>query len=370
MKCPVCNKKFNGKTGLNNHLFKKKNTPEHIEFVKKLNEEIIKCFYNYESCITVNKKFSLVSNGYICNIWRQLPEYEERKIEMHRRRAKRNWPIMKENLKKHKSIPYSKKKYTVKKEIYEKIISYIDSDLSAKKIAKICNCNEKTVAKIFIKEFGKEKYDEYVIRVRKSGWKSGGNTNSLKVKDPKRYEMIINDFNTDIPIRELVKKYKTWSIIITKCWKEKFGEIAVSERKCKMLKLQKIHAAENNPTSAKFVGSKNEILCYELLFKKYGEIVCHHDYSIVPYLEIDISIKSKNIVITWDGPGHRRPIYGSICLKKTLKNDKIREDFFKKFNWKHISVIDDGNYDPKFVESSVDKIIKLISQNWSGKKEI
>lgn len=369
MNCPVCNKECKNKSGVSSHLFKSK-TPEHIEFVKKLNEEIIKCFYNYESCITVNKKFPIVNNGYICNIWRKLPGYEERKVEMHSRRAKRNWPITKEKFKSHKSVPYSKKKYTVKKEIYEKIISYIDSDLTAAKISEICGCNKKTIAKILIKEFGKERYGEYVIRVRKNGWKSGGKSNSLKVKDPEKYDMIINEFNTDMPIRVLTKKYKTWSIIITKCWEDKFGETAVKERKKKIFELQKIHASTNNPTSAKFVGSKNEILCYELLFKKYGEIVCHHDYSIIPYLEIDISIKSKNIVITWDGPGHRRPIYGDSCFKKTLKNDKIREDFFKKFDWKYISVIDDGCYDPKFVESIVNKIIKLVSKNWTGKKEI
>lgn len=87
----------------------------------------------------------------------------------------------------------------------------------------------------------------------------------------------------------------------------------------------------------------------------------------MPRLEIDISIPDKKIAISWDGIGHRKPVFGEKAFKKVCKNDIKRDEVLKNTNWKYISVIDNGTFNPQFVEDKVKQIIELVNKEWEGK---
>ena len=128
-----------------------------------------------------------------------------------------------------------------------------------------------------------------------------------------------------------------------------------------MIKVQK-----RNSIKACSIGSKNEILCYNLLLKVFPTTK-HHDYDIVPRLEIDILIPDKHMCLSWDGISHRKAIYGEKTFSAVVKNDKIREDTLLEKGWRYIVVVDDGQHNPSFVEQKVNEIVELVNKNWKGK---
>lgn len=372
MKCPVCGKEFNGKVGASSHLFKTKDK-EHKKFVEYQKKLVRKAFYTNVSCEILATK-CWVSTAFICNIWKQIPGYKKRKSRMNSISLKCQHKGGKKKIS--KNFHGGNRKYktnqghTITQEIYDKIISFFDSDLNFKQISNLVGCDPKTVKSTFVREFGTEKYNNRTKIIRQKGYKKSGISNSLKVKEPNKYKSIIKEFNGDKGIRTIAKKLKTSGNIIKNIWIEKFGKRAYEKRVAKMLWLQRIRAAKSLK-KAKFLGSKNEIYCFNLLNDKYPGIVKHHDYNIVPRLEIDISIPSKKVAICWDGIGHRKPAFGNIPFEKVRKNDAIRDEILKNKGWFHISVIDDGSYDPVFVENKVNKIINLVETSYYiGKVEI
>ena len=76
------------------------------------------------------------------------------------------------------------------------------------------------------------------------------------------------------------------------------------------------------------------------------------------------------MAVTWDGKGHRLPIFGEVALRRVLNADSRREDVLAQKNWRHISVVDEGKHNPVFVAKMVDEIIALLGKTWTGKKEL
>lgn len=370
MLCPVCKKEYKEKVGVSSHLFKTKDK-KHIDFVEKQNEIIDKAFYSDISCETLAERSDCwVRTTYICERWRRLPNYKERKSASNSRSLKKQWAEGKKKI----SPNFTNKGYkynlshnnTIDEETYNKIISFFNTTLSFKQIAKKVNCNPKTVRPAFIREFGENEYNKRVKRVRSNNI---GGKNKIEHTNPELYEKVIQEFHGNKAIKTVSSELKVGTSAIVRAWKKEFGEQQYKNRVAKMLRIQRERAAKTLK-KAKFLGSKNERLCLFLLEKALSYKIKHHDYAIVPKLEIDISIPEIKIAICWDGIGHRKPVFGQEPFERVNKNDRIREKTLKEKGWRHISVIDDGSYNPEFVKEKVESIIELIEDDWKGKLEI
>lgn len=370
MKCPVCDRECNGKVGVSSHLFKAKDE-KHFIFAENQRQMVKDAFYQDISCETLSKQENFwASVTFICDIWKQLPGYKERKSKINSEATIKKWKEGKlkinPNFTKRNTRYKLNRNDTISSETYNKIISFFDSNLSFKEISSQCDCDPKTVKPTFIREFGEEKYKGRVNRIRCISWEKGGESNSLKTKDLEKYNLIIKEFASDKGLGTLSEELKTGTGTIKKIWIENFGREEFEKRVAKMFELQRERAAKSIK-KAKFLGSKNEIYCYELLDNLYPFEVKHHDYSIVPKLEIDISFPFKNIAICWDGIGHRKPVFGIGPFEKACRNDITRSKILEEKGWKHISVIDNGAFNPKFVEQKVKEIVDLIDKDFQGK---
>jgi len=359
--CPVCNCVCKNRSGISSHLFKTKNEA-HINFIELQKKLVIEAFYQDISCTDLkNSGDCFVSTTFICEQWRKMPSYKERIGRMNSIIRKKQW---REGLKTssphftNKNYQYSfDHKHTISEETHIEIIKLFDSNLTTDQVASKISCDPKTVNTVWIKEFGEKQTKGRSKRIIKLEKKKAGKSNSVKIKNPKKHQKIIEEFHGDKGLRTISEELKTGTGTIKKAWLESFGNKAYEKRVAKMLRLQQIRAAQSLE-KARFLGSKNEILCYKLLKQSVSYEVKHHDYNIVPRLEIDISIPELKVAICWDGIGHRKPVYGIKPFNRVKKNDTIRERVLKEKGWRHIIIVDNGSFNPNFVQQNVDKILE------------
>jgi predicted DNA-binding protein YlxM (UPF0122 family) len=362
--CPVCKKKCKNHNGLSSHLFKQKDK-RHFNFIGQ-QEKIIKSYFKKDiSPENLQKQDDIfVGSYYIRKIWKESFPYGERKNRISAASLKKQWASGKRKMGQNctkAGYTYSlEHKDSISKKQYNLIISLFDSDFSQKDIAKRAKVNEKTIIATFKREFSKYKISKRNKRMELLRQKKSGGHNKLENKNPAKYKKIVAEFKLSKGLKTISEELRTGTGTIKRIWLERFGEKAYEKRVAKMLRLQQKRAAKSLK-KARFLGSKNEILCYKLLKKALPkEKIIHHDYSIVPRLEIDISIPDRKVAICWDGLCHRKPIYGKKSFARTKKHDKIRKRCLSKINWSHIIIVDNGGHDPQFVKKQVAKILKAI----------
>lgn len=252
----------------------------------------------------------------------------------------------------------------------EQIKNLFSSDMSIKKMSKEIGCNDRTIRAEFIRQFGKEKTDERSLKIWQLKAGAVDHRYSIQTHRPDTWIDIIGHFSSDLPLKEIGMLCNVSLATVANVWRKHFGILEYEHRVIKMMRIQK-EKADKSLQQACFVGSKNEILCYELLVKALLNIeVKHHDYQIVPRLELDITIPEFKTVIAWDGVCHRKPIFGKKTFQRTNINDKRKEKILLEKGWRHISVIDEGSHNPVFVAKIVNEIVALLSTSWEGKKEL
>ena len=431
--CPVCGKECNGSSGVSSHLYKNKSL-DHRKFVDQQNIIIDQAFLADISCETLAASAECwASTCYICGRWQKIPGYKERKSHMNSLHLQYEWANGLRTLPAgltNAGRPYDlDKNNTISREQYNKIVVFFTSDLGITNIAQQVECNPKTVYSTFVKEFGEQETKARGYKLHSlTGKKSGGN-NKIENKNPELVENIIKAFSENESLRSVVVRLDIASSAVTRIWIKRFGLKAYEERCAKELELQHKKATkliediieafpgdEGNETvrkrlhvtystvkniwienfgleayearvakmlriqrekaavtleKARFTGSKNEILCYDLLKEALPNLeVKQHDYIIVYKLELDIIIPALKLAITWDGVGHRKPVYGEKPFNKVTSNDKRREQALTRLGWRQIAVIDNGSYNPKFVNKMVSQITDLLPREWVGKFEI
>ncbi len=371
-RCPVCGEKYNGKIGISSHLFKDKDL-DHRRFVAQQNAMIDGMFSTDVSCETLAAADTCwASTTYICERWRKLPGYKERKSRMDSLRMRREWQNGQRKVPKgftNAGQPYDLDKgTTINREQHDQIVALFGSDFGAARIAQQVGCNPKTVNATFIREFGQQATGERGQRLHSlTCGKAVAGHNRI---DPtsERGKVILDAFRGDEGIRTISARLDVGTTAIVRLWKLEFGQEAYEARCARLMRLQRERAAKTLD-KARFAGSKNEILCHRLLAEKLsGTEVVHHDYSVVPRLELDITIPEMMVAITWDGVGHRKPAFGETAFRKVLANDRRRETILVEKAWRHISVVDEGGHDPAFVARMVDGILGLLPIAWTGKR--
>jgi hypothetical protein len=236
--------------------------------------------------------------------------------------------------------------------------------LSVSKITKILGINEKTLKKIWLLEFGAITVNERTNRLKYLHLKLNKDYCSTFNKNKQSYDLVVSLFCSELSVNYIGDEASISPATVINIWKKVFGLDAYNKRKKHMRKIQ-----QKKYKKCCKAGSKNEILCYNLIKNMYPYSI-HHDYSIVDNLEIDISIPNKKIAINWDGKVHRCPIYGQVSLNKTLIKDNIKNDVLISKGWTNIVVIDDGSYNEEFVSKKVNEINNIIKSNRTGRIEI
>lgn len=374
IKCPVCNKQCIGKAGVNSHMFKRKDS-QHLNFIDQQHKLIDKAFEAHISCERlVAQAGCWVSATYICERWRTHPHHSLRKSEMCAAHMRKEWASGRTISPRftNRDQPYdSDKNNTIDKEAYKTIVSMFHSDHGIVQVAKQTNCNPKTVRQVFVREFGKEETKRRGKRVAsKTCQSAAAGKNKLENTNPALVRQIKKAFRGNEGLKTISKRLGTSSCAVKRIWLNTFGHDAYDER-CRRMRRVSQKRSTQSLKKARFLGSKNERMCYCLLSRKLGRRnVVHHDYGIVPGLEVDISIPSRKAAICWDGPGHRRPVFGDDALRRTWKNDAIRQTKLKERGWCHIVVLDDGRHDVSFVENMVDRIITISSAAEPGCHQI
>jgi len=374
IKCPVCNKLYIGKSGVSSHLFKQKDT-QHLRFVERQQRLIDEAFEKYISC----EKLALhpdcwVSTTYICKRWQANPDYSQRKSKMCATHMRREWAAGRKISPRftNRNQPYDlDKNNTISKETYKAVVSLFHSNHGIVQIAKYTGCNSKTVHRVFVREFGEKETKKRGKRIASKNCHSAiAGKNKLENTNPELTRKIKKAFKGNEGLHTMSKRLDTSSCVIKRIWIGTFGQDAYNKRCQRMRRISQGRSARSLK-EAKFLGSKNERLCYCLLSQKFGRRnVIHHDYNIVPGLEVDISIPSKKIAICWDGPGHRRPVFGDDAFQRIRTNDAIRQTRLKEGGWCHIVVVDEDRHNVDFVASMVDKIITISSAAKPGLYQI
>jgi hypothetical protein len=371
--CPVCGGGCNGKAGVSSHLFKDKDL-DHRRFVEWQNHIIDEAFSTDISCeFLAARDDCWVSTNYICERWKRLPGYKERKSRINTICRKREWQHGQRQVPKgftNAGQPYDlDKKTTISREQHDQIVVLFTSDLGATQIAEQIGCNRKTVLGTFVREFGTQAAKERGRRLNSLTAKAVVEASKIENSNPELADRIADAFHGDEGMKTVNARLGGGSMAIRRIWLERFGQAAYDERCAKLLRLQRERAAKTLD-KARFAGSQNEILCHKFLVEKLpGLEVIHHDYSVVPRLELDITIPSVKVAITWDGVGHRKPAFGEKAFRRVCANDKRREAVLAEKGWRHISVVDEGGYNPTFTGCMVDEIIALLEEeDWTGKK--
>jgi hypothetical protein len=366
IECPVCQKMM-AKNKLSAHIMNSNKEPSHYKFildqVKRIKElyhllpvEICRAEY-----IIDNDYGIYCSATYIRKIFRAFPDYKEKinkrfsiNVKKQFKDGLRKPPKTFANGWKQNGRENAGKK-VLSQERYDKLLELFHTDLKIIEISNQVGCKHETVARAWKENFTKEEIDARRTR-----------TYCPKKPNKECEAEILKFFYSDQTNMDLVEKYNTLNShirnIFVKCYgEEEYEKRMVRTRKLGILKSLKI-TGKNGQT-----GSKAEVYCYNLLNERLDGVV-HHDMDTLPPFEIDITIPSIKVAICWDGPFHRRPIFGENRLKKVQDRDKRKHDTLIKMGLMVIVIEDTtSRFNKGFVEAKVNLTVDAISKEEKGK---
>jgi len=245
-------------------------------------------------------------------------------------------------------------KRVLSQEKINKIKTLFNSDLTIKDVSKLVGCNNKTTYKYWIEFYGKNKTSKRNRDVK---------IKNLSVIDKKIKKSLRIMFFTSTSLKEIASKCNISKATVRKFYSQNFSKEDREERLIMVRKegLRKslIKCGKNGIS-----GSEPENLCYKLLKQSFN--VKHHDLDICEPYEIDITIPSKKIAIFWDGPFHRKSIFGENKLKRVKERDNDKIERLCKIGWKVIIIDDDcSKVDKYIVNKTVSKIIENLHKDFN-----
>jgi hypothetical protein len=363
--CPICGRK-DVYTKLVRHIMNSRGNQEHEEFISTQDNKILYIFDNVSdyNCSIDMIAFSpgmFCSSSHVRMVLNLLRPDWKKKTNAYRSRDTKEQYSDGRRKKSHifgKGWKASEELGTGNYMSCKKrnaIIQAFSSNKQIKEIAAEINCKSETIIKIWREKFSDI---EYEARLDKT-WRF------LKpsAEAIKQIEIL---FNSDKSCREVSVQFNTSFKHIETIWRRVFGNERYSERADRMRKLGIIKSLEAmGRMTSSGQGSQPEYECFKKLSVMLpGNIVIHHDMDILPPFEIDISIPSKKMVILWDGPLHRHPIFGQSRLEKVQYRDEKKTKTLKEKGWVVIVVEDDCK---KFKYINMDTIASnIISITTSG----
>lgn len=349
--CPVCNI-INSKTKISRHIMNSKDN-DHKEFVLKQNDLIISLSEIYHSFTLIALHNNIFcSPTYIRTVLKNSINYKDFLYKSRSNSMKKQY----EDGRRHNLLtgwsPKNRKecgKRTISDCKYKNIIELFDSDLTLKEVSETVGCKNDTVNKYWIEMFGKPKTSK---RNRANQQKK------LTVFDLELSKKLTNLFYDNKTKLEIAVECNISIGSVCNFFRNNFS---ASERKKRSSILQKIGLKRSliKCGSAGITGSKPENLCYNLLQNKLNYKILHHDCDVCEPYEVDITIPEIKVAISWDGPFHRKPIFGEKKLNRVVIRDKKKIKSLQNKGWKIIVVVDDSS---KMIETRIESVVnKIIS---------
>jgi hypothetical protein len=211
------------------------------------------------------------------------------------------------------------------------IIGAFGSDKTINCVARSIGCKNGTVAKIWREEFSETEYEARINRT----WRF------LK-PSPDLETGIRALFLSDESRNEVAKRFGTSPDHVERIWKHDFGKEAYDARCARMRKLgiSKSWDAMGRMTSSG-QGSQPEFACFQGLVRIFGSETIHHDTDSLPPYELDVSVPGRRMAVLWDGPSHRKPIFGDKALAKVAERDRRKRQLLAEGGWIVVVVEDD-----------------------------
>lgn len=354
IKCPLCDI-VGSETDICRHVMNSKDTV-HKDFIKEQNERLRK-FYTSLPPEELNpydiadRNDIYCSPSYVRRIFREFPDYKEKY-------GKRRSAEIKQQLADGRRIIHPNfinsgpKTYGLPQEEVDKIMNMYDSEYNLVEVSDILNRKSETILKYWRQKYGKKAV-------------SKRNNDKRLILNERQIEIFKKRLNEGKNQKELGKEFNISSgtartyikRLLTKEERKKWRELAIKNALLKSLTI----TGQKGKT-----GSLAENYCYELLNEALDYEVIHHDVDTLPPFEIDITIPELKIAVSWDGPFHRRAVFGEKRLQNTINRDKRKRSGLLKKGWSVIIVEDDNAFNEEFVKSSVSKIVNTISNDFFG----
>jgi transposase-like protein/very-short-patch-repair endonuclease len=362
--CPVCGKKGN-KSFILRHLMNSRKEEKHAIFIEKQDLKIKEIYRNLPDEDLDPYKISYrddlyCSASYIRKIFSEFDDYKLRfknkrsmDIKQQYDDGRRERPI--EFCNGWKLTRENGGKRFISAEKYNEIISLYNSGLTQKDTAKKVGCKEETLHKYWVERFGKENTSKRnrAARIEK-----------ITKIDKEQEKQLKTLFYEEKTVNEISKETDIDAQYIGYFFRKTFSGKEREERFERMLPYI-IKKSLVNTGKAGITGSYPEQLCYEMLQTELKHNVMHHDFDLIPPYEIDITIPELKIAISWDGPFHRKNIFGNKTLEKVIKRDKKKIFKLNKIGWKIIVVEDNkSNHTEKTVMKAVNEIINIIHKDF------
>jgi AraC-like DNA-binding protein len=360
--CPVCKKEGN-REHIIRHMMNSYGEKKHNIFISQQDEKIRDIYRNIKDEDLNPHKISqdlFCSASHIRKIFSEFSDYKQRivskksfdvskqyvdKIRKKPNSFNNNWKLSREN---------GGKRFINEKQI-DKIYELYNTKMTQKDIAKNVSCKEETIRKYLVSRFGEKDVAE---------------------RNKKAKSLKISKLNIDIKInlrshffngstkKKISEELQLSISTVLSYYRKTFSK---QQRETRIKKLNKNSILKSLIVCGKsgITGSKPENMCYNLI-KDNIENVIHHDMNICEPYEIDITIPDYKIAVFWDGPFHRRPIFGEKNLQLVQKRDVIKKNKLCSVGWKIIIVNDDhSKLNVECIKKTADAIIKLLSKNFN-----
>ena len=228
------------------------------------------------------------------------------------------------------------------------IIRAFSSDKKIKEVAAETACKAETVIKVWREEFSESEYKARLDRT----WRF------LKPSLDSE-KSILALFESDISCNEIARQFGTAPAYIKSIWEKVFGKEAYRKRAGRMRKLGILKSYEiMGRMTSSGLGSQPEFACFKKLADKFGDQTVHHDMDSLEPFELDISIPSRKLAVLWDGPSHRRPIFGQKKLEQVQRRDIRKQQQLVARGWTVVVVEDECRKFKHFdMDAVADKIV-------------
>jgi hypothetical protein len=338
--CPVCGRRDHH-SRIVRHLMSSRKNPAHGHFIEDQDNRIL-CLYDDMDAAFFDICAIAFADGIFCSpshvrkiISQQRPDWKKKSNQKRSIDTSRQY----EDGRRKRPTQFSDGSWKASKELgtgcymnrdkRHAIINAFHSDARIKNVAAQIGCKSETVSKIWKEEFGKEAYETRLDRT----WR-------FRKPSIEFERQIISLFSSDKSAHEIASIFKIHSYHVAEIWKKTYSKKAYKQRMLRMRKLGILKSLKVMGGMA-VSGSRPEQACFEILSKICCTEVIHHDMETLPSYEIDITLPQWKTAVCWDGPMHRRPIFGQKKLIRVMRRDADKRKTLLQMGWTVVVVEDE-----------------------------
>lgn len=295
-----------------------------------MRNEFLELFHTDIPLSTIAKKYK-IDERKIREMW----------IEKYGKEAVRNRKIVSVNSIKNKG------------KLLKKLYTFVEKGYSIPKICSIVNIKSSTAYKYICLDSNIRK------KLIKNGKMARKNKISPHALSSKIKKDVMEYFHTDLTPLEVSKIIGISANSVRNIFKthKDYNE------RVKRMKKKGIKRTMVSLERAGKLGSQPERKFFDLIRKHIILKVIHHDFSVLPPYEIDITIPDIKVAICWDGIGHYKPIFGKAVFNKVKNSDRIKRRAFKRMGWKVFIIKDlENSVSDVFLNKQLNRFFRFMKK--------